>query len=47
VSLLESLNNTKITKSGKRFEVVRIKNRFKYATRDILINFQYGDHLVG
>lgn len=46
VALLDKLKSTKITSSGKRFEVVRIKNRFKLATRDILINFRYGEHLV-
>jgi hypothetical protein len=46
VELLESLKATTKTPSGKYFEVVRIKNRFKYATRDILVNFRYGEHLV-
>lgn len=46
VVLLDKLKSTKCTLSGKRFEVVRIKNRFKSATRDILINFRYGEHLV-
>jgi hypothetical protein len=42
VDLLKRMKSTKLTKSGKRFEVVRVKNRFKWATRDILINFRYG-----
>jgi hypothetical protein len=25
---------------------VRVKNRFKSATRDILVNFRYGEHLI-
>jgi hypothetical protein len=47
VALLNKMKKTKTTKSGKRFEVVRVKNRFKWATRDLLINFRYGEHLVG
>lgn len=47
VQLLERMKATKLTKSGKRFEVIRVKNRFKWATRDLLINFRYGEHLVG
>lgn len=47
VELLKKMESTKTTKSGKRFEVVRVKNRFKWATRDLLINFRYGEHLVG
>lgn len=42
VDLLRKMQATTKTKSGKRFEVVRIKNRFKWATRDLLINFRYG-----
>ena len=38
---------TKTTRSGKRFEVTRVKNRFKWATRDLLINFRYGEHIIG
>jgi hypothetical protein len=38
---------TKVTPSGKRFEVVRIKNRFKTPNRDLMVNFRYGDVIVG
>ncbi len=41
------MKRTKVTKNGKRFEVVRVKNRFKTNNRDLLINFRYGDVLVG
>lgn len=41
------MKNTKTTKSGKKFEVLRVKNRFKTNNRDLLINFRYGDILVG
>ena len=40
--MLSKMKGTKVTKSGKLFEVVRVKNRFKWATRDLLINFRYG-----
>ena len=36
-----------MTKSGKKFQVIRVKNRFKTNNRDLLINFRYGDVLVG
>jgi hypothetical protein len=38
---------TKVTKNGQKFEVLRVKNRFKTNNRDLLINFRYGDILVG
>ena len=47
VALLDTMKATKMTKSGKKFEVFRVKNRLKWATRDLLINFRYGDNLVG
>jgi len=39
---LEKMKATVLTPSGQRFEVTRIKNRFKGVTRDLLINFRYG-----
>jgi hypothetical protein len=42
VDMLEKLKTISRTPSGRRFEVVRVKNRFKWATRDLLINFRYG-----
>ena len=36
-----------MTKSGKLFKFFRVKNRFSKNTRDLLINFRYGDHLIG
>jgi hypothetical protein len=47
VGLLEKMKATKTTKTGKKFEVLRVKNRFKTNNRDLLINFRYGDILVG
>lgn len=41
------MKSTKVTKSGQKFEVLRVKNRFKTNNRDLLINFRYGDVLVG
>lgn len=41
------MQSTTITKSGKKFEVIRVKNRFKTNNRDLLINFRYGDVLIG
>jgi len=41
------MQNTQVTKSGKKFEVIRVKNRFETNNRDLLINFRYGDVLVG
>jgi hypothetical protein len=38
---------TTITVSGKKFEVVRVKNRFKTPNRDLMVNFRYGDVIVG
>ena len=26
--------------------MIRVKNRFKKSTRDLLVNFRYGEHLV-
>lgn len=40
------LETTK-TKSGQAFEVIRIKNRLDAESRDVLINFRYGDILTG
>jgi len=34
------------SKSGQRFEVIRIKNRLQTNNRDLLINFRYGDVLI-
>jgi len=39
--------NTKVTASGQKFEVLRVKNRFKTNNRDLLVNFKYGDLIVG
>jgi len=47
VDLLKKMQATSVTKSGKKFEVIRVKNRFKTNNRDLLINFRYGDVLVG
>lgn len=47
VKVLNAMCKTTVTKSGKAFKVVRIKNRFKTANRDIMVNFQYGDVIVG
>ena len=41
------MQSTSVTKNGKKFEVIRVKNRFKTSNRDLLINFRYGDVLVG
>lgn len=41
------MEETKITSTGKRFEVVRIKNRFKTPNKDLMVNFRYGDVIVG
>lgn len=38
---------TKITKSGQKFEVLRVKNRFQTNNRDLLVNYKYGDLIVG
>ena len=46
VGLIEKMNATKVTKSGKKLEVVRIKNRFQTPNRDIMVNFKYGDIIV-
>jgi hypothetical protein len=40
------MEDTKITPSGKKFEVIRIKDRFKTPNRDLMVNFRYGDVLV-
>jgi uncharacterized protein YihD (DUF1040 family) len=47
VELLRRMESTKVTKSGQKFEVLRVKNRFKTNNRDLLINFRYGDVIVG
>lgn len=47
VNMLDKMKATKMTKSGKKFEVIRVKNRFETNNRDLLINFRYGDVLVG
>lgn len=47
VELLRKMEATKVTKNGQKFEVLRVKNRFKTNNRDLLINFRYGDILVG
>ena len=47
VDLLKKMQSTTVTKSGKKFEVIRVKNRFKTNNRDLLINFRYGDVLIG
>lgn len=47
VGLFRRLEATTKTRSGKRFEVIRVKNRFDTNNRDLLVNFRYGDVLVG
>lgn len=47
VELLRKMESTKVTKSGQKFEVLRVKNRFETNNRDLLINFRYGDIIVG
>ena len=47
VAMLEKMKTTKVTKSGKSFELLRVKNRFQTNNRDLLVNFRYGDVLVG
>jgi hypothetical protein len=37
----------KYTPSGKKFEVIRIKDRFKTPNRDLMVNFKYGDVIIG
>lgn len=44
--LLKKMEETKVTPSGKRFEIVRIKDRFKTPNRDLMVNFRYGDVIV-
>jgi hypothetical protein len=41
------MKTTKVTKSGRKFEMIRVKNRFETNNRDLLVNFKYGDVLVG
>lgn len=41
------MKSTSVTKNGKKFEVIRVKNRFNTNNRDLLINFRYGDVLIG
>lgn len=40
------MDEIKVTSSGKKFEVVRIKDRFKTPNRDLMVNFRYGDVIV-
>jgi hypothetical protein len=40
------MKNIQITSSKKKFEVVRVRNRFKSVNRDIMVNFRYGEILV-
>jgi hypothetical protein len=47
VELLNKMIATKVTASGKKFEVVRVKDRFKTPNRDLMVNFRYGDVIVG
>jgi hypothetical protein len=47
MKVLEDMCNTAKTKTGKNFKVVRIKNRFKTPNRDLMVNFCYGDVIVG
>ena len=47
VTMLEKMKTTKVTKSGRKFEMIRVKNRFETNNRDLLVNFKYGDVLVG
>jgi hypothetical protein len=44
--LLKKMDEIKVTSSGKKFEVVRIKDRFKTPNRDLMVNFRYGDVIV-
>ena len=47
IELLRRMEATTQTQSGQRFEVLRVKNRLQTNNRDLLINFRYGDILVG
>lgn len=47
VELLTKMQNTTVTPSGKKFKVIRVKNRFATNNKDLLINFRYCDVLVG
>jgi hypothetical protein len=47
VALFRRLEGVSRTKSGKMFEVIRVKNRFQTNNKDLLVNFRYGDVLVG
>jgi hypothetical protein len=41
------MKSARVSKSGKTIEVVRIKNRFQTGNRDFLVNFKYGDIIIG
>lgn len=47
MQVLDAMCKTTTTASGKKFKVVRIKNRFKTPNRDLMVNFSYGDVIVG
>ena len=47
IGLLRKMEATTATASGQRFEVVKVKNRLQTNNRDLLVNFRYGDILVG
>lgn len=46
MEVLAKMNSTTTTASGKKFKVVRVKNRFKTPNRDLMVNFCYGDVIV-
>jgi hypothetical protein len=46
VELVKKMQSIKVTETGKKFEVVRIKDRFKTPNRDVMVNFRYGDVIV-
>lgn len=46
MQVLDSMIKTSTTVSGKKFKVVRVKNRFNTPNRDLMVNFSYGDVIV-
>jgi hypothetical protein len=46
MQVVDSLYKTTTTSSGKKFKVVRVKNRFNTPNRDLMVNFSYGDVIV-
>lgn len=46
VELINKLQTLKQAPSGKRFEVIRVKDRLRTPNRDVMVNFRYGDVVV-